>query len=261
MILTIQLICKRNDTLDMLPEDETLNFYFPYMPRPLADSGKIAVYNVPLKRYCATLREHIKGTRGKDLRGTSTTKNIADVFRQLSVPWEVLAKDFAEKCISAVSMFLRAACYEAGGDHTGADLLQAYVLEPDSRFQHRRARLNLKIEELLWPYTECHPMTSRLEFNAALASQAYTNGNLGDKSWVDLATDAPGYTEGMVEAAGILAQTESYYKVSHSRLHHVCETARKVTSSDRTRQFYRQCRLFRHRNVSAQRLVKTCRAQ
>ena len=56
-------------------------------------------------------------------------------------------------------------------------------------------------------------MTCRLDFNAASAFQTYTNESRSDKTWGDLARESSGYTAGMIEAADVLVQTESYYKV------------------------------------------------
>jgi hypothetical protein len=153
-------------------------------------------------------------TRGKNLPGMISTKTVHAVFRQLSVPWDTITDRFTTECFDATFNFLKLAIKHVAGHHTGESLLRAYVY-PGSHgdgFDSRRALLDAKAKELLWPYKECHPMTYNPRYNAGSFDQSNSDAVSGPKKWGGIARER--YLESdHINAADALDQTESYYDV------------------------------------------------
>lgn len=158
-------------------------------------------------------------TRGKNLPGTTSTKTIRAVFRQLSVPWNRIAEQFIDKCLDVTFVFLKLAVEHVAGGHTGAALLRSYIY-PGAHgdgFDTKRTLLDAKLKELLWPYKECHPMTYNPNFNITSVAETKSEGATDNKSaretWKTLA-ERRNSSSATVSAADALDQTEKYYDVS-----------------------------------------------
>jgi hypothetical protein len=132
----------------------------------------------------------------------------------LSLPWTGIAEAFAENCCNAVDIFLRLAIRHVAGEHTGNALLRAYIYPNGDRLERRRASLVAKIDELLWPFKNCHPITYHPSFNPTSPLKSYSASNHPHETWGEIAR-ASQYGPELSNAADALDIAESYYNVRY----------------------------------------------
>ena len=191
--------------MDEFDTRERLNFSAPFTTASsIGANGQVRAFCVHLKTYCKALARHMRGTRGKNLPGMPSMKNVRPIFRQLSLPWTGLLENFAEDCCTAVRAFLRLAIRHVAGTQTGDALVRTYMHSDGNNLDRRRVSLEAKIKELLWPYKECHPLTYHPNF--------ISDANRHSETWVELARWNR-YTTAQIEAADALDCAEAYYEV------------------------------------------------
>lgn len=157
----------------------------------------------------------MEGTRGRNLEGMPLTITVRSIFRQLSVPWTGIAETFAENCCNAVHTFLRLAIRHVAGEHAGDALLRAYVYPNGDGLDRRKVALAAKIEELLWPFKKCHPITYHPSFNPTSVLESYSAGSRPAETWGEIARGSQ-YRPELIQAADALDTAESYYNVRYS---------------------------------------------
>lgn len=224
----MQLTYSRNDELEDLSIREKPNFSAPFTTASSrTENGTVIALNVHLKAYCRALAQHMRGARGRSLPGMPSAKTIGAVFRQLSAPWKGIVQSFAEDCCNAVYTFLTLAIRHVAGEYAGEALLRAYIYPNGYRFDRRRTSLEAKIKELLWPYTECHPITYHPSFNPRSTLESYPSASRPGMTWSEFARDSQ-YSSELIDAAETVDQTESYYNVRYRS-----DTAQDMKRSNR----------------------------
>ncbi|KAK6411668.1 hypothetical protein LTR95_018060, partial [Oleoguttula sp. CCFEE 5521] len=132
------------------------NFHPPYTPT----TGPVQPCRITLASYCGALAEYMKRNRGTGLPQLLSSDVVAAVFRQQSVLWKSFAQLCADDCCRAVIHFIREAVIYVAGPHTGQKILRLF----DAYFGDLRARLDAKVDELIWPYVKGHLATQNPMF-------------------------------------------------------------------------------------------------
>ena len=173
-------------------------------------------YTLTVDSYCKVLSSAMIQNRGKNLPDLPNFRDIQAVFRSQSIRWDSLAKAHIESCYDDTAKFMSEAMLHVAGEHTSSKLLDKYVRPA---LELRRAALVEKLDELLWPYTKCHPITSHPEYT----SMPRLLLEPGDTGMVDL--NEPGtmwshhaqthrFSTDSLHAAHVLDRAEAYYEVS-----------------------------------------------
>nr|POF24700.1 interferon-induced gtp-binding protein mx [Quercus suber] len=193
------------------------NFDHPYIP-DLA--GGARVWSIHIMRYCTALENRIKETRGKNLPGILSENTIQDIFRQQSVFWGPITREHVDRCFGMTFNFVKTAVLHAAGNHTGLKLMQHFINE---KFDQKSEVLDQKVNELLWPYLECHPMTYNLNYEAKTNADAKATktGETGSEkprqSWTEIVMSMSFGSE-LIPAARALDRTEIYYDIALDNL-------------------------------------------
>jgi hypothetical protein len=187
-----------------------------YTSRP--DEGP---YSITVDSYCDSLSAAMTQNRGKNLPDLPNYRDIQAVFRSQSIRWHSLATAHVEQCYDDTLTFMSEAILHVAGTYTSSRLLEEYI-RPS--LEQRRASLIEKLDELLWPFTQCHPMTAhpeyvsmpRLLLGASIAS--HTDANEVGIAWTRHAQSRC-FTIDHLHAAHVLDRAEAYYKVSSKNIH------------------------------------------
>jgi hypothetical protein len=176
-----------------------------------------------LEGYCQILAAFIKDTRGTCLQGFQAPGTQTAIFRQQSVYWGLISKEYVGDCYTAVSGFLKCAVMHIAGRHTGEKLMQAFI---DRSLSELGSKLEEKLNELLWPYQNSHPSTQNPNYIARVSLAKETHRSQVDKdseddedrndtdaSWAEIASNLKHGHE-LVDAARALDLTDAYYDVS-----------------------------------------------
>ncbi|KAK5713567.1 hypothetical protein LTR15_011267 [Elasticomyces elasticus] len=194
-----------------LPEGTVPNFFPPYT---ITRSPQRQTYSVSLDQYCAVLANYIGEMRGRYLPGTVSPKLITAIFRQQSVPWEHIAREYVECCYDHIARFLEQAVVHAAGKFT-ADKLMEKFFHP--ALDKASDALDSKIRELLWPYQKSHPMTANPKYRSKGPRTTSFSGEPGltfpTFSRVDHA-HAASLPPPSVAAAEALDRAEMYYEIA-----------------------------------------------
>ncbi|CAH0057467.1 unnamed protein product [Clonostachys solani] len=110
---------------------------------------------------CEEVMDLVEKTRGRELPGLLNPMIISDLFRKLSSPWEDIASSYVEKVWNATQTFLNHAL-KAVTDIGTAESIMNITLRP--KLVRIRENLRSKLNELLQPHQEGHPITYRDNF-------------------------------------------------------------------------------------------------
>ncbi|CAH0025033.1 unnamed protein product [Clonostachys rhizophaga] len=114
---------------------------------------------------CEEVMDLVEKTRGRELPGLLNPMIISDLFRKLSSPWEAIASSYVEKVWKATQTFLNQAL-KAVTDNGTAEAIMNVALRP--KLARIREDLHIKLNELLQPHREGHPITYRDNFEEGL---------------------------------------------------------------------------------------------
>lgn len=200
------------------------NFYPPYKPNGTATGHS----NISLEAYCGVLAAFIDGTRGTSLQGFQASGTVTAIFRQQSVRWGTLSKEYTESCYVAASDFVKCAVMHVAGRYTGEKLMLAFVNQSLTAIG---SRLEQRLSDLLWPYQKSHPSTQHPSFSAQVNaserrqrsestgdsthSESDVAGVDADDSWATTALKLR-LPHNLVYAADALDTADAYYDVSLS---------------------------------------------
>jgi hypothetical protein len=216
--------CLRRELEDSVPELHKPNFYPPYKP-----NGAVAGHsNISLEAYCRVLATFIDDTRGTNLQGFQASGTVTAIFRQQSVHWGTLSREYIDSCYLAASKFVKCAVMHVAGKYTGDKLMLAFVYQSLTEIE---TRLGKRLNDLLWPYQKSHPSTQHPSFSAHVnppdrtqrsestgESTHSSNGDVGidaDDSWASTALKL-NFPNNLVYAADALDTADAYYDVSTS---------------------------------------------
>lgn len=172
-------------------------------------------YVIGLNTYCELLSTAMAQNRGKNLPDIPNYRDIQAVFRSQSIRWNSLATEHVELCFEDVLKFMSEAILHVAGKHTSSRLLERYI-RPS--LETRRAALIEKLDELLWPFTRCHPMTAHPEYVSmprllsAPSEVAQFSADAGGTEWTRNAMRNRFAVE-LLHAAHVLDRAEAYYEV------------------------------------------------
>lgn len=158
----------------------------------------------------------MKRNKGRNLRGLADSRDVQAVFRSQSIRWGSLAKAHVESCYDATFKFMSEAILHVAGEYTGSRLLDNYIRPA---LETRRVALLGKLEELLWPYTTCQPITSHPEYISMTRLLLESSGT-GQKKWYESGTiwsrhaQLHRFSVDHTHAAHALDCAEAYYEVS-----------------------------------------------
>ncbi|KAM0721528.1 hypothetical protein Q7P37_002453 [Cladosporium fusiforme] len=208
--------------MDYSPEVNEPNFFPPYKPNGIGKEPS----NISLEAYCQILASFMDDTRGTSLLGFQSSSTQTAIFRQQSVHWETISKEYVEACYVAALDFLKCAVMHVGGRHTGEKLMHAFI---DRSFNEIGSRLEQRLNDLLWPYQKSHPSTQNPNYSWRVTpskktqrSQNSDDGEVdgddedgeeefdSDDSWADIAVKL-NYQHELVFAAEALDITDAYY--------------------------------------------------
>lgn len=170
-------------------------------------------------------------TRGTSLQGFQASGTQTAIFRQQSVYWGTISKEYVEACYAAALDFLKCAVMHIGGRYTGEKLMRAFI---NRSFNDIGSRLEQKLNELLWPYQKSHLSTQNPSYSLRVSpakkmqrSQSVEDGEddendgeeLESDSWAEIALKF-NYEHDLVFAAKAIDITDAYYDVSISLQRH-----------------------------------------
>jgi hypothetical protein len=172
----------------------------------------------------------MEDTRGTSLQGFQASSTQTAIFRQQSVHWGTISKDYVEACYAAALEFLKCAVMHVGGRHTGEKLMHAFI---DKSFDEIGNRLEQRLNDLLWPYQKSHPSTQNPNYSSRVSPSKKTlhaqdnddtKDDEGDDDEEEIDSDASwaetalklNYQHDLVFAAEALDITDAYYDVSIS---------------------------------------------
>ena len=187
-----------------------------YSTRP--DEGP---YSITVDSYCDSLSAAMTQNRGKNLPDLPNYRDIQAVFRSQSIRWHSLATAHVEQCYDDTLTFMSEAILHVAGKYTSSRLLEEYI-RPS--LEQRRASLIEKLDELLWPFTQCHPMTAHPEYVSmprlllGASNAAHTDTNEAGTAWTRHA-QIKRFTVDHLHAAHVLDRAEAYYEVSWRDFH------------------------------------------
>jgi hypothetical protein len=216
------ICCHRRRFKDYSPELNEPKFYPPYKPNGACKQPS----NISLEAYCRTLAAFIDDTRGTSLQGFQAPGTQTAIFRQQSVYWGLISKEYVEACYAAALDFLKCAVMHVAGRHTGEKLMHAFV---DRSLGEIGNKLEEKLDELLWPYQNSHPSTQNPYYSSRVSiarevqcSQIESDSDGSDDGedqtnapWAEIALKQK-YRHELVSAARALDLTDAYYHVSTS---------------------------------------------
>lgn len=225
--LSANIYCHRRHIKDYSPELNEPNFYPPYKPTGACKEPS----KISLEAYCRILAAFIDDTRGTSLQGFQAPGTQTAIFRQQSVYWGFISKEYVEACYAAASDFLKCAVMHVAGRHTGEKLMHVFV---DRSLGKIGNKLEEKLDELLWPYQNSHPSTQNPYYSSRVSiakevqcSQIESDSDDDDgdgnddgedyanASWAEIALKQK-YRHELVSAARALDLTDAYYDVSTS---------------------------------------------
>jgi GTP-binding protein EngB required for normal cell division len=123
------------------------------------------------EQLCGEVMDLVEKTRGRELPGLLNPMIISDLFRKLSSPWEDIASSYVEKVWKATQTFLNHAL-KAVTDNGTAEAIMNIALRP--KLARIRENLHTKLDELLQPHREGHPITYRDNFEQGLHKDCFT---------------------------------------------------------------------------------------
>jgi hypothetical protein len=134
--------------------------------------------------------------------------SVTSVFRQLSTPWESIARRYANQTFLATIDFLRSAVHYASGRTVG-DRIIAHFL--NDRLEDKRDKLTAMVTTLLVPYQRIPPMTLSSAYEKAKKAQDdkekdYHRSHEAHVTFLNM-------DEELKNAAKALDQAEAYYPV------------------------------------------------
>jgi hypothetical protein len=209
---------------DYEPDLHKPNFYPPYKP-----NGTVTGHsNISLEAYCRVLAAFIDGTRGTNLQGFQASGTVTAIFRQQSVHWGMLSREYIDSCYLAASEFVKCAVMHVAGRYIGEKLMLAFVYQSLTEIE---SKLERRLNDLLWPYQKSHPSTQHPSFSAHVNPSERTqrsestgdgthseSGDAGidaDDSWARTALKL-NFPNNLVYAADALDTADTYYDVSIS---------------------------------------------
>jgi hypothetical protein len=187
-----------------------------YTSRP--DEGP---YSISVDSYCDSLSAAMTQNRGKNLPDLPNYRDIQAVFRSQSIRWHSLATSHVEQCYDDTLTFMSGAILHVAGTYTSSRLLEEYI-RPS--LEQRRVSLIEKLDELLWPFTQCHPMTAHPEYVSmprlllGASNASHTDANEVGTAWTRYA-QSKRFTIDHLHAAHVLDRAEAYYEVSSKNIH------------------------------------------
>ncbi|VUC33512.1 unnamed protein product [Clonostachys rosea] len=95
-------------------------------------------------------------TRGRELPGLWNPMMIAELFRELSSPWEAIAKKHVDRTWEASAEFMEQVA-KATADSVTADSLKDVILDP--KLDEIRLSLYGNLKKVVQPHQEGHPIT------------------------------------------------------------------------------------------------------
>ena len=183
-----------------------------------ADEGP---YSITVDSYCDLLSAAMTQNRGKNLPDLPNYRDIQAVFRSQSIRWHSLATSHVEQCFDDTLTFMGEAILHVAGSYTSSRLLEEYI-RPS--LDKRRTSLIEKLDELLWPFTRCHPMTAHPEYMSmprlllSANSVPQADADESGTAWTRHA-QSKRFTVDHLHAAHVLDRAEAYYEVSQEILH------------------------------------------
>jgi hypothetical protein len=205
-------------------------------------------YNMTVDTYCNALSMAMMQNRGKNLPDLPNFRDIQAVFRSQSIRWNSLARTHIESCYDDTLTFMSEAILHVAGPYTSSRLLEEYI-RPS--LEKRCAMLVDKLDELLWPFVQCHPITARPEYatmpRLLLDSNDQRQGEKNDSAtmWSRHAQKYR-FTIDHMHAAHVLDRAEAYYEVRLTKPSLGISVSTN-TILDRSRHFRRQHRHPRNR--------------
>lgn len=184
-------------------------------------------FTVTIDAYCRALSKAMTQNRGKNLPDLPNFRDIQAVFRSQSVRWNSLAKVHVESCYDDTYTFMSEAISHIAGQYTSSRLLEEYIRPA---LEARRATLIDKLDELLWPFTQCHPITMHPEYASTARllldpnDPKYAKNDVSGTMWTSLAQQHRCPAE-IIHAAHVFDRAEAYYEVSS-----VSEVASQICS-------------------------------
>ena len=195
------------------------NFYHPFK----MDGEEAQPKGISLEEYCRQLAAFMADNRGICLQGFHASGTQIAIFRQQSVFWQTIAKDYIDTCYAAALEFLQCAVVHVAGQYTGEKLMHTFI---DQSFHEIGNKLDEKLEELLWPYLKSHPSTQDPRYNSSVSpgtrlknGQSSTDSDDDEdeasivfESWTERAQTL-NWEHELVFAAEALDMTDAYYDV------------------------------------------------
>ncbi|VUC24066.1 unnamed protein product [Clonostachys rosea] len=126
---------------------------------------------------CEEVMDLVEKTRGRELPGLLNPMIISDLFRKLSSPWEDIASSYVEKVWKATQTFLNHAVKAVTDIGTAEGILNV-ALRPKLARIHEK--LHSKLNELLQPHQEGHPITYQDKFDEDLLKDIVDEGAISD---------------------------------------------------------------------------------
>lgn len=203
---------------------EKPNFYHPFR----MEGEEPQPQSISLKKYCQELADFMADNQGICLQGFHASGTQIAIFRQQSVFWQTIAKDYIDTCYAATLEFLQCAMVHVAGQYTGEKLMHAFI---DRSFHEIGNKLDEKLQELLWPYLQSHPSTQDPRYSSRVSpgtrlekGQSSANNDDDDgkasvfiDSWTERA-QMLNWEHELVFAAEALDMTDAYYDVRFSLL-------------------------------------------
>jgi len=106
--------------------------------------------------YTNHVRELMRRTRGCELPGTFSPLIVGDLFYQQSRPWKRLVELSGERILNAIRITLRLILVHTT-DETTREGLQREIIDP--AVERYSKQLDVKIQEIIRPHQEGHPIT------------------------------------------------------------------------------------------------------
>ena len=102
------------------------------------------------------IRELLSITRGRELPGMFNPLIVGDLFREQSKPWKRIAQQHLRDVWHATKSFLDLLVSHLAGDRASEALLSKII---DPLMNRKLSDMNAKLNELLKPYQDGHPIT------------------------------------------------------------------------------------------------------
>ena len=186
-----------------------------FQPPYFASRHDDGPYNITAQAYCSVLSMAMTQNRGKNLPDLPNFRDIQAVFRSQSIRWHGIARTHVESCFDDTLTFMSEAIPHVAGPYTSSRLLEEYI-QPS--LEKRRAVLVEKLDELLWPFAQCHPITARPKYTTMprllldSTDRRQTEKNDSATMWSRHAQRYR-FTVDHMHAAHVLDRAEAYYEV------------------------------------------------